>query len=91
MIHENCPECHTYLGLSEFDHCPECGAVFPGDDDEDDSWGPARATGTAARERRISTYADVSITITRESSACRRGLRRIRSECGHAVMGGASW
>jgi hypothetical protein len=38
MIHEYCPECHTYLGLSEFDHCPECGAVFPGDDDEDDSW-----------------------------------------------------
>lgn len=41
MIHEYCPECSTYLGLSEFTECPECGARFGsaydrGDDDLDD-------------------------------------------------------
>lgn len=32
MIHEYCPECNAYLGLSDFTECPECGALF--DDEE---------------------------------------------------------
>lgn len=36
MIHEYCPECNTYLGLSAFTECPECGARFGNGDDQSD-------------------------------------------------------
>lgn len=34
MSHEYCPECNSYLGIDEWDSCPECGAVFSGTDDD---------------------------------------------------------
>lgn len=37
MDTEYCPECNSYLGIDEWDSCPECGALFV-DDDDDESY-----------------------------------------------------
>lgn len=35
MSHEYCPECSTFLGGDGFAHCPNCGADFEHELDED--------------------------------------------------------
>lgn len=34
--HEYCPECHQFLGSGDWHHCPNCGAGFESDAEDDE-------------------------------------------------------
>lgn len=37
MSHEYCPECGTFIGDGDYSSCPECGANWSGDDEDDNT------------------------------------------------------